>query len=35
MHLDDLEVFLDVYEASRNSSKLQMNGGTHIYRPPT
>ena len=35
LHLDGLEVFLDVYEASRNSRKLQMAGGTHIYRPQT
>ena len=33
--LDGLEVFLDVYEASRNFSKLQMVGGAHIYSPPT
>ena len=35
MHLDGLEVFLDVYKASRNSSKLKMAGGAHIYSPLT
>ena len=35
MLLDGLEVFLDVYEMSWDSSKLQMAGETHIYRPPT
>ena len=33
--LDGLEVFLDVYEASRNTSKLQMAGVRHIYSPLT
>ena len=31
MLLDGLEVFLGVGEMSRNSSKLQMAGGWHIY----
>ena len=35
MLLDVLEVFLDVCVISWDSSKLQMAGGTHIYRPPT
>ena len=35
MLLDGLEVFLDVYEMSRDSSKLQMTGVRHIYRPPS
>ena len=35
MLLDGLEVFLDVYEMSWDSSKLQMVGVTHIYRPPS
>ena len=35
LHLDGLEVFLDVYKVSRNSSKLQMAGETHIYSPQT
>ena len=35
MLLDGLEVFLDVCVMSWDSSKLQMAGGTHIYRPPT
>ena len=30
-----LEVFLDVYEISWDSNKLQMVGGCHIYRPPS
>ena len=30
-----LEVFLDVYEVSRDSSNLQMAGVRHIYRPPS
>ena len=29
-----LEVFLDVYEVSWDSSKLQMAGVRRIYRPP-
>ena len=32
-HLNGLE-FLGVFEACSNSSKLQMAGGVHIYRPP-
>ena len=35
MLLDGLEVFLDVYEMSSDSSKLKMAGGAHIYRPPS
>ena len=35
MFLDGLEVFLDVYEMSWDSSKLKMAGGAHIYRPPS
>ena len=35
MLLDGLEVFLDVYEMSWDSSYLQMAGVRHIYRPPT
>ena len=35
MLLDGLEVFLDVYEMSWDSNKLQMAGGAHIYRPHT
>ena len=35
MLLDGLEVFLDVYEMSWDSSKLQIAGETHIYMPPT
>ena len=35
MLLDGLEVFLDVYVMSWDSSNLQMAGGTHIYRPPS
>ena len=34
MLLNVLEVFLGVCRMSSNSSKLQMAGGTHIYRPP-
>ena len=34
-HLDGLEMFLGVFEACSNSSKLQMIGGWHIYRPPS
>ena len=30
-----LEVFLGVYEMSWDSSKLQMAGVRHIYRPPS
>ena len=30
-----LEVFLDVYEVSWDSSNLQMAGVRHIYRPPS
>ena len=33
--LDGLEMFLGVFEACSNSSKLQMAGGTRIYRPPS
>ena len=33
--LDGLKLFLDVYEMSWDSSKLQMAGVRHIYRPPT
>ena len=33
--LYDLEVFLDVYDMSWDSSNLQMAGGAHIYRPLT
>ena len=33
--LDGLEMFLGVCVMSLNSSKLQMAGGTHIYRPPS
>ena len=35
MLLDGLEVFLDVCVMSWGSSKLQMAGGAHIYRPPS
>ena len=35
MLLDGLEVFLDVYEVSWDSSKLQMAGVRRIYRPPS
>ena len=35
MLLDGMEVFLDVYEMSWDSSNLQMTGVRHIYRPPT
>ena len=35
MLLDGLEVFLDVYEMSWDSNKLQMAGVRHIYRPPS
>ena len=35
MHLDGLEVFLDVYEVSWDSSNLQMAGVRRIYRPPS
>ena len=31
--LDGLEMFLGVGVMFLNSSKLQMTGGTHIYRP--
>ena len=31
--LDGLEMFLGVFVTSLNSSKLQMAGGWHIYRP--
>ena len=34
MLLDGLEVFLDVCGMSWDSSKLQMAGVRHIYRPP-
>ena len=34
-HLDDLEMFLGVFEACSNSSNLQMAGGVHIYRSPS
>ena len=33
--LDGLEIILDVFVTSLNSSKLQMAGGWHIYRPPS
>ena len=33
--LDVLEMFFNVYEVSQVSSKLQMVGGAHIYRPHT
>ena len=33
--LDGLEMFLGVGVMFLNSSKLQMAGGTHIYRPPS
>jgi hypothetical protein len=33
--LDGLEVFLDMCVMSWDSNKLQIAGGTHIYRPPT
>ena len=33
--LDGLEMFLGVFVTSLNSSKLQMAGGWHIYRPPS
>ena len=32
--LDGLEMFLGVGVMFSNSSKLQMTGETHIYRPP-
>ena len=35
MLLDGLEVFLGVYVMSWDSSKLQMAGVRHIYRPPS
>ena len=35
MLLYGLEVFLDVYEVSWDSSKLQMAGVRRIYRPPS
>ena len=35
MLLDGLEVFLDVYEMSWDSSNLQMAGVMRIYRPPS
>ena len=35
MLLDGLEVFLDVYEMSWDSSILQMAGVRRIYRPPS
>ena len=35
MLLDGLEVFLDVYLMSWDSSKLTMAGVRRIYRPPT
>ena len=34
-HLDGLEMFLGMFEACSNSSKLQMTGEVHIYRPPS
>ena len=33
--LDGLEILFNVYEVSQVSSKLQMVGGAHIYRPHT
>ena len=33
--LDGLEMFFYVYVMSQVSSKLQMAGGCHIYRPPS
>ena len=33
--LDGLEMFLGVYDTCSNSSKLQMAGRWHIYRPPS
>src|SRR6185503_284675 len=33
--LAGLEMFLGVFVTSLNSSKLQMAGGWHIYRPPS
>ena len=33
--LDGLEMFLGVGVMFLNSSKLQMTGGVHIYRPPS
>ena len=33
--LDGLEMFLDMYEMSWDSSKLQMAGVRRIYRPPS
>ena len=33
--LDGLEMFLGVFVTFLNSSKLQMAGGWHIYRPPS
>ena len=33
--LGGLEMFLGVFVTSLNSSKLQMAGGWHIYRPPS
>ena len=35
MLLDGLEVFLDVYEMSWDSSKLKMAVARRIYRPPS
>ena len=35
MLLDGLEMFLGVCGMFSNSSKLQMAGGCHIYRPPS
>jgi len=35
MLLYGLEMFLDVYEVSWDSSKLQMAGVRRIYRPPS
>ena len=34
-HFDGLEMFLGVGVMFLNFSKLQMAGGTHIYRPPS
>jgi hypothetical protein len=34
LHLDGLEVFFNVYGVSLKSSKLQISGVRHIYRPP-
>ena len=33
--LDGLEMFLGVFVTSLNSSKLQIAGGWHTYRPPS